>query len=125
MSGLNAFRERGEKMLKRWGAEMSQGEGKPNILAMADHVPGTGEGAVPVGIGPMFTPLAELADRMLHDLAKLDKGMVDYLVAYAMGLSLTDMSRTFSGSRSKINIELEAALSAWTMAVYYQAKKGG
>ena len=118
---LAPFRIRGEKMLRRWGTEIAEGEGKPNILAMIDHIPETGDGFYG-GVGAMFSPLAEHADKLLAEMRTIDKEYTDYLVSYALGLSLDDICREFPGSRSKHNIQRECALSIWTAFVYMRAK---
>lgn len=121
MSGLKDFRERGEKMLKRWGKEVAEGSGKPNILAMMDHIPGDGDGFYQ-SAGPSFSPLAEIADKLLADVRRMDKQVTEYLLAFALNLSLSDMERAFDGSRSSQNVRLERALATWAILVYFRAK---
>ena len=118
---LSKFRKRGEEMLKRWGKEVAEGGGKPNILAMMDHVPGEGDGFYQ-SVGASFSPMAETADKLLADIRRIDVTVTEYLVAIALGMSLTDMERSFSGSRSSQNIKRETALATWTMMVYFRAK---
>ena len=54
--------------------------------------------------------------------SRIDVTVTEYLVAIALGMSLTDMERSFSGSRSSQNIKRETALATWTMMVYFRAK---
>ena len=119
MTPYQKCRERGTKMLLRWGYEMSAGEGQPNILAMVDHIHATDGSAMPGRIGAMFSPQAERADQMLRDFRLLDAEVTEYLIGYALGYSLSDLAREHGGSRSRAEKKLEGALSAWAMAVHF------
>jgi len=120
---LNSFRNHAKDMLKRWGSEIQQGEGQPNVLAMLTQVGGGDAPIGPTAVGAMFSPEAERCDKLIHEIIALDRKTGEYLIAYSLGMSINDMARSFDKNRSTANIELERALAGFTMSVYYYSKR--
>ena len=117
---LSDYSARADKMLKKWGTEILEGcHEPPHPLEMLTGVSSQSTGLAPSGTGPL-SPMAEHADRILRELYDLDRGVVEYLTAYAMGQSLNDMVRNFKAPRSTVNMHLKESQAAWTMAVYFR-----
>lgn len=106
------------RSLQKWAQEMSEGEGKPNLLANLREQFGGGDGdGLPTPPGKLFSPRAEQADQIIKDCRLMEPRIARLLIAKAIGLSLNDMAKQFGASRSQMQIEIESALGSFRMGL--------
>jgi hypothetical protein len=114
----------GERMLLAWGQQVLAGESAENIITKIDHIRETGmtPGGWPPKGAASFTSHAATADILLREMYQIDRESAEYLIAFAFGLSLSDMVRVMEiRNRSAANLGYKEAMAKWTMAVYYRS----
>lgn len=118
---MKSYREQALDMLARWGKEIAEGHSKPNILAQ-DYVGGDGT-QWPSGPAS-FSPLAEMADKVLRDIGQYDREGLDMLVSRALGLRIEDIARRNKTHNNRIQILTEGALGAFAMNLHIRSRRG-
>lgn len=116
----NHYRDFARVMLKRWGRELAESEGQPNIIARLMEAPGgNGDSAGPTQVGASFTPLSERTDLIMKDIRAFREDLYVMLLAVAENYSLQDIQRKFGVSHTKAYSDQLEALGAFQMGMQF------
>lgn len=121
---MSKYRDDAKTMLKRWGCEVRRGASK-NVLDIENGLGrGQVQGGWPPGGAGMFSPLAAKCDVLMHELLLIDPEDCRYLIAFAIDISMQKLADQLKVSKSKVQIDLDGALSAFAMMLYCRTGNG-